>query len=332
MQKRFFHALHHVRPGVVRIDLPLPFELPQINVYAISLGPDPADGYMLIDTGFNTPDSLEVLEQALAAAAIPWEAIRILFITHCHPDHTGLAPLILARSGAELYMNAAEASQLAGLASLDPSFDWMRTEMDRAGLPPALSDPLEVAIERLRGSLPVLTPHRTFSGGESISTCLGPLVAHFTPGHSPGHLCLHSPDTGVYFAGDHLLGHITPNIHYHPTRDLLAEYLDSLDSTAALSVESVLPAHGAPFGSHAARAGAIKAHHARRLAGIAEAIGSKPSSVFEIVLRIWRKELAPIQYRFAVFEVLAHLEYMRRRGQAAIEEAAIPLWRALPAR
>ena len=317
MQKTFFHALHTIRPGVFRIDLPLPFELTQINVYAIALGSSPSGGFMLVDSGFNTPASLDALEQSLAAASIPWDAIKILFITHCHPDHTGLAPLILARSGAKLYMNAAEAAQMAAIVNLDPSLDWMRTEMIRAGLPATMADPLEAATARLRDSMYALSPDRTFAGGESIPTALGPLTIHYTPGHAPGHLCLHAADTGLYFAGDHLLGHITPNIHYHPTRDLLAEYLDSLDSSAALAVDTVLPAHGTPYGAHAA--------------GIVDAIRPAPLSVFEIVLRIWSKPMAPIQYRFAVFEVLAHLEYLRRRGRAAVEEAPIPLWRALPA-
>jgi hypothetical protein len=30
---------------------------------------------------------------------------------------------------------------------------------------------------------------------------------------------------------------------------------------------------------------------------------------------LWRRTLSPINHHFAIFEVLAHLEYMRRQGR-----------------
>ena len=35
----------------------------------------------------------------------------------------------------------------------------------------------------------------------------------------------------------------------------------------------------------------------------------------EIVARLWTRPLEPIHHHFAVFEVLAHLEYMQRQGR-----------------
>jgi hypothetical protein len=34
-----------------------------------------------------------------------------------------------------------------------------------------------------------------------------------------------------------------------------------------------------------------------------------------MVADLWRRTLSPINHHFAVFEVLAHLEYMRRQGR-----------------
>ena len=35
----------------------------------------------------------------------------------------------------------------------------------------------------------------------------------------------------------------------------------------------------------------------------------------ELVLSIWHRKLSAFHHHFAVFEILAHLEYMARRGQ-----------------
>jgi len=37
---------------------------------------------------------------------------------------------------------------------------------------------------------------------------------------------------------------------------------------------------------------------------------------------LWDRELGPFNYHFGVFEVLAHLEYMRRRGEVRVTEVA----------
>ena len=37
----------------------------------------------------------------------------------------------------------------------------------------------------------------------------------------------------------------------------------------------------------------------------------------ELVLALWRRKLSEFHHNFAVFEILAHLEYMSRRGQVS---------------
>ena len=50
----------------------------------------------------------------------------------------------------------------------------------------------------------------------------------------------------------------------------------------------------------------------------------------EIVGRLWTRRLEPIHHHFAVFEIMAHLEYMRRQGRVEAEQpdAAI-CWRVI---
>jgi glyoxylase-like metal-dependent hydrolase (beta-lactamase superfamily II) len=116
-----------------------------------------------------------------------------------------------------------------------------------------------------------LTPDRLLSGGETIATAHGALEVLWTPGHSPGHVCLYDRERRVLISGDHILQHISPNIGWQPGRDALGEFLSSLDRIAALDVDLILPSHGAPFTGHREWVRKTHEHHAERCARIVDA-------------------------------------------------------------
>src|SRR5689334_13237259 len=95
-------APREVSPGIHLLDLPLPFELAQINVYLVNL----PDGYLLIDCGLKTRASLDALSAGIHALGADWRSIRQILLTHIHPDHIGLAPRLLELTGARLIMHA----------------------------------------------------------------------------------------------------------------------------------------------------------------------------------------------------------------------------------
>ncbi len=55
-------------------------------------------------------------------------------------------------------------------------------------------------------------PDRFVADGERLPIAGRDVRAIWTPGHTPGHLCLHDAAAGVLLTGDHLLPRITPNI------------------------------------------------------------------------------------------------------------------------
>ena len=61
------------------------------------------------------------------------------------------------------------------------------------------------------------------------------LRAVWTPGHTPGHLCLHEEAGNLLLTGDHVLPRISPNIGLQPhaAEPPLAAYLRSLEFVAA---------------------------------------------------------------------------------------------------
>ncbi|MCS7025164.1 MAG: MBL fold metallo-hydrolase [Bryobacteraceae bacterium] len=313
-----------VLPGAYQITLPLPFELSSVNVYLIPL----ETGFLLVDCGLGTAESLASLETQLAQLGVSWSQIREIFLTHTHPDHVGQAPRLLALTGAKISMHSDEKEQLARIArgpANQPA--WLDEALRRAGVPRALVEGIEAAFARIKPNFPDLEPDRVWRGGEILETSLGELELIPTPGHSPGHLCLYSKQHRTLFCGDHMLKEITPNIGWLDGRDALGEFLASLERVAELEVDTLLPGHGEPFHGSQAWIAATKTHHQNRCEVILGALEAGPLTAHELVGAVWPQPLAPFHHRFAVFEVLAHLEHLRKCGRVVeLPQPSHSLW------
>jgi glyoxylase-like metal-dependent hydrolase (beta-lactamase superfamily II) len=313
-----------VLPGVHLVELPLPFTLGSINVYLVRL----ADGYLLIDCGMGTEACFQALSRAAKAVGAGWHDIREIVLTHVHPDHMGLAPRLLELTGARLSMHAHDAEYLGELTQTERYLTWADGVMREAGVTGDIIAKIRGSSNEIHKHFHTLKPDRLLQGGEKIATSVGELEVLWTPGHSPGHVCLYGRERRVLFAGDQLLEQISPNIGWLPDRDPLGEFLESLRELERLEVDLILPSHGAPFSGHREWIRKTIAHHAERCARIMALIDGAPPSGAEIVNELWERTLMPFHYRFAVFEVLAHLEYLERQGKVArIAGDPIVRWR-----
>jgi glyoxylase-like metal-dependent hydrolase (beta-lactamase superfamily II) len=300
-----------VYPHVLLLELPLPFELESVNVYLVKL----TDGYMLIDCGMNFEPAYETLCAAIAKRGIAWSGIRQILLTHMHPDHMGMAARLLELTGAGLSMHQAELKQLRLVTGSGQRIPWLDEVYQQAGVPPGLEEKMDRHFSGIRKNFHDLVPARLFSGGETIPTALGPLEVLWTSGHSPGHICLYSRERKVLFSGDQILEKITPNIAWHPGRDMLAEFLESLQRLVPLEVDMILPGHAEPFSGHRDWIVQTTRHHRERCDEILGLVRKTPQTAHQMVAELWRRHLSPINHHFAIFEVLAHLEYMQRRGE-----------------
>jgi len=296
------------------------------------------DGWLMVDSGYNDDHSYEALVQHLDTLGIPIEDIRWLFITHYHPDHSGLAARIRAASGAKVIMHQDDWNILQRAVSsaeewtLDGLVEWAKT----LGVPPSELDEFYQMASFGRTLFPGgLEPDIVLQGEENMVGETGRLKAILTPGHSPGHICLYDEERKVLFAGDHVLVEITPHISpsHLTSYNQLGQYLDALRKIQYLDVDMVLPAHQRPFNHLAQRVDAIIEHHRVRLEEMIEALTEHPMSPWELAPSVswdvgtW-DEMDATNCVLAMRETLAHLQLLESQGQVVmVEEEGLSKYR-----
>src|SRR5262245_44530980 len=93
-----------VHPGVYLLHLPLPMKPTIVNVYLIRGG----DEWALVDTGMNTDDSKNAVQEILHELGVAPRSVRKILGTHHHPDHYGASEFLKELTGAEVWLHAAE--------------------------------------------------------------------------------------------------------------------------------------------------------------------------------------------------------------------------------
>ncbi|NGO80805.1 MBL fold metallo-hydrolase [Streptomyces sp. YC504] len=305
-------------------------------------------GPVLIDTGWDDPESWDTLVGGLATLGIAIKDIHGVVITHHHPDHHGLSGQVRAASGAWIAMHPADTHVVRRTRTQVPGqwLDYITAKLTTAGAPAEHLAPLHAAREsgRMR-TVPGLNsalPDRDITPGELLDLAGRRLRAIWTPGHTPGHVCLHLEEehpsglagNGRLFSGDHLLPEISPHIGLYEdpaeeaVTDPLGDYLDSLERIERLAVAEVLPAHQYPFTDSAARVQELLAHHEERLAGLRRLL-AQPLTPWDLAVRMeWNRPWDQIPYgskNIAVSEAEAHLRRLVKLGHAEAVEGSDPL-------
>jgi glyoxylase-like metal-dependent hydrolase (beta-lactamase superfamily II) len=178
----------------------------------------------------------------LIDAATRWARYRVLrqlrgrnlslvALTHCHPDHQGVAALVCRRFGVPLACHEADAPAMEGREPMLP----------------------RTPLVRLVGRLWSGPPHpvaRRLRGGETVA---GFRVIH-TPGHTPGHVIYFRERDRVAIAGDLLnnLGLVAGRVRLQePPHAFSADPLQnrrSIQTLLELGPSLVCFGHGPPLG------------------------------------------------------------------------------------
>ncbi len=317
--------VEQVRPGTWSVPVPIPISpLRYVLVYALELA---GGGIALVDAGWGTDDAWNALRDGLALLGSAVEDVRAIVATHVHPDHYGLADRVRRASGAWVGLHAADAALLGERhVHVDGLITSMGSLLEVSGVPDATLPDLSQASVQIRTLVSMAGPDVLLEHEQRIDLPGWDLRAIWTPGHSPGHVCLYSEERRLLFSGDHVLPRITPHISFHSQKvpNPLGDYLGSLERLRELEPDEVLPAHEYRFANLSARLTEIERHHAARLAAIEAAIAERPgSTAWELATSLeWSRpweEVPVFTRRAANGETLAHLVLLERRGRVRHE-------------
>jgi len=309
-----------ISDNIYRIVVPLPGSpLKSLNAYCIT----GQDRHLLIDTGFNQPTCLEALTAALRDLGVDRRRLDIC-ITHVHADHAGLAAALTEGSDGTIWCSAGDGKIINEHAQANDEVHYARYA--QRILPHGFSSQQVRDLVRNHPGIIYCSPVLSFTpiqDGDELryGDCVLRVIG--TPGHTPSHIALYEAGRKFLFAGDHILGDITPNITRWPeVSDSLGEYLGSLDAVSRLDIALTLPGHRSLIQDTQARIGQIQAHHARRLAEVRRILADGPASAYTIASRMtWEMRYAswedfPVAQKwFAIGEALAHLDWLVARKE-----------------
>ena len=311
-------AVIDVAPGISWARLPLPFRLDHVNIYFI----DDGDGVAVIDTGLDDR-ACRGAWNALLAGPLAGRPLTRLIVTHCHPDHVGLAAWLARKSGLTVEMS--EAEYLTALVlHLDPGAletdPYQQFYADRG-----LDEETTRAVTtrghdylRMVSGLPktfrrVIAGDRLRIGGRDFEVLTG-------GGHAPEQIMLYGEADRVLLSADQVLPRISPNVAVFPRDpegDPLGIFLRSLRAVQRRIPDDVLvlPGHDLPFRGLHRRVDGMLRHHEDRCEAVIAACRSEPRSAAELIPFVFHRALDAHQTGFAFGETLAHVNYLLRRGR-----------------
>lgn len=177
----------------------------------------------------------------------------------------------------------------------------------------------DATVERLAPALRARIARRLGEGDAIVLD--GPTPSRWsvlhTPGHAPGHLCLHDAEAGALVVGD-MVASIGTILVAPGDGDMIA-YLASLERLAALDAKTALPAHGEAIDEPVKLFRKYVSHRLMREGKVLDAVaaaGTEGADIATLTARAY--DDTPVHlWPFAQLSLRAHLEKLEREGRVA---------------
>lgn len=306
--------LTELKKNIFKIDVPLPNNpMRLLNSYLIK----GKDRSLLIDTGFNRPECREALFDGLSELDIELDDIDI-FLTHLHADHSGQVFSLKTKKNRAF----AEEKEAKVVNRLHDDTYW--EHIFEAFRQEGLKLDQEMAIDTHPGVM--WRPQGTvdfdyIKDGDVFYIGDYELRCVVTPGHSPGHTCLYDEAKKILFAGDMILGDITPNLCYELyLDDPLTEYVNSLRIVENLKIDTIFVGHRNMLNDVYGRIESLKIHHRLRCQEALDVLKRRGAMnsweaaahmSWDIDAKNW-ESFPPSQKWFATGEAGAHMVFLCR--------------------
>ena len=217
---------------------------------------------------------------AALLAATSGGRITDILVTHAHRDHSALAPVLAARTGAPVRaFGPAAAGRSAVMARL--------------------------AAAGLRGSEGVdvdFVPDAVLADGDRLARAEWEITALWTPGHMGNHMAF--VWNGSAFSGDLVMGWSTSVIA--PPDGDAAAFRHGCGRLADVAPRVLWPGHGPPVKDPAGRIAALLDHRAAREAQVLEVLADRPADAVTLAAKLY-PEIPRAVLPAATANVLAHL-------------------------
>lgn len=200
----------------------------QTSFFNPSLILDATHGPTLVDTGL--PGQRDAIAAALAEAGLHISDLTRIILTHQDIDHVGSLHDLVQASGARVLAHATEAPCIDG--TVQPRFATPEVLAQRPELRPVAERFQPTPVDEL------------LQDGTRLDLAGGVRVI-FTPGHTPGHICLYLERSRTLIAGDALTaddGQLNgPNPGATPDMTQAAQ---SVHRLAELDAQTIVCYHG----------------------------------------------------------------------------------------
>ncbi len=325
MNPPFTDTVSEPTPGIFRIAIPVPLPLKFVYSYVLPLG----SGFLVVDLGMDTEEARSTWEAVSRHLGLKPGTVSAVVITHFHPDHVGLAGFAAALWDCPIMMLEEERETVYAL--FDREAPALRDFFMENGLPAEHADFLDQ--ERWLTQSVVHLPKDRPIMGLTTASPLGPYQLLEQKGHTDHQLLLYLPEQQILLTGDQVLSRITPNISFWPDADInpLASYIQSLQALQRLPVALGLPAHEALIEDVSGRIDALLLHHRERTGEVLQLL-SRPLDAYTLSQQLFHRPLTLSQWRFALSETLAHLEFLRHQAKVdVVWQKGVRLYRRLDA-
>ncbi|NNL57846.1 MAG: MBL fold metallo-hydrolase [Pseudomonadales bacterium] len=226
-------------------------------------------------------ESIVVVDPGPAIAAhvdALWQAVagklEAILVTHTHHDHSPAAALLAARSGAPVY------------GALSSHTAWQDASF---------------------------APDVELVDGQRLAFAAAKLRALHTPGHVDNHFCFLLEESGLLFAGDHMMQGSTVVIA--PPQGDMAAYIASLRQLSSQPLQAIAPAHGELMLEPVQEIERLIAHRMRRETKVYAALVAAGSVAFEALLAQVYDDVDPHLHSIAQHSLLAHLLKLEKESR-----------------
>lgn len=229
---------------------------------------------LLVDTGRNAETDSQLILDTWRELGEP--QVQAIILTHAHPDHIGAAATLREQWHAPVGMHPAD----------------------------------EIILERLGVDL---RPDFLLDDNQELDTPMGTATVIHTPGHSPGHVCLHFEGSGLLISGDQVLSNGTVYVG-EPLGDM-TEYLDSMRRLLALRFDTLAPGHGPIIDNGWRHVLEMHEYRLRREGEILMALRQGAATALDIARLLYgSRQVSEQVMEFGARQTECHLKHLEGKG------------------